>query len=75
MDLVWKINVWHGRAHIIEVECEYIPHAQISKFLNGEWSHEDSWMEWNIYKQVPSQEIVKMPRIQNHLGHILYDVL
>jgi hypothetical protein len=23
-------------AHIIEVECAYIPHAQISKFLNLE---------------------------------------
>jgi hypothetical protein len=32
-------------------------------------------MEWNIYKRVPSQENVKMPRIQNHLGHIWYDVL
>jgi hypothetical protein len=32
-------------------------------------------MEWNIYKWVPSQENVKMPRIQNHLGHIWYDVL
>jgi hypothetical protein len=32
-------------------------------------------MDWNIYKRVPSQENVKMPRIQNHLGHIWYDVL
>jgi len=32
-------------------------------------------MELNIYKWVPSQENVKMPRIQNHLGHIWYDVL
>jgi hypothetical protein len=32
-------------------------------------------MEWNIYKRVPSQKNVKMPRIQNHLGHIWYDVL
>jgi len=32
-------------------------------------------MEWNIYKLIPPQENVKMPRIQNHLGHILYDVL
>ncbi len=75
MDLVWKKDVQHGGAHIIEVECAYIPHARISKFLNGEQSHEDSLMEWNIYKQVPSQENVKMPRIQNHLGHIWYDVL
>jgi hypothetical protein len=32
-------------------------------------------MEWNIYKQVPSAENTKMPRIQNHLDHIWYDVL
>jgi len=32
-------------------------------------------MKWNIYKQVPSQKNVKMPRIQNHLGHTWYDVL
>ncbi len=75
MDLVWKKNVRHGGAHIIEVECAYIPHAQTSKILNGEWSHEDSPMEWNIYKRVPSQENVKLPKIQNHLGHIWYDVL
>jgi hypothetical protein len=26
----------HGRAHIIKVECAYIPHAGILIFLNGE---------------------------------------
>jgi hypothetical protein len=72
---VWKKYVRHGGAHIIEVECVYIPHAQISEFLNGERSHENSPMEWNIYKWVPSQENVKMSIIQNHLGHILKDVL
>jgi hypothetical protein len=36
MDLVWKKYVRHERAHIIEVECAYIPHAQISEILNGE---------------------------------------
>jgi hypothetical protein len=52
MDLVWKKDVQHGGAHIIKVECAYIPHAWISKFLNNEQSHEDSLMEWNIYKWV-----------------------
>jgi len=32
-------------------------------------------MEWKIYKWVPPQENVKMPKIQNHFGHIWYDVL
>jgi hypothetical protein len=75
MDLVWKKYVWHGGAHIIEAECTYIPHAQASKILNDEQNHEDSPMEWKIYKQVPPQKNVKMPRIQNHLNHIWYDVL
>ncbi len=42
MDLVWKTNVRHERAHIIKVKCAYIPHAWISEFLKGEQSHEDS---------------------------------
>ncbi len=75
MDLVWRKNVWHGGEHIIEVECAYIPHARVLKILNGERSHEDFPMEWNIYKQVPPEENVKMPRIQNHLNHIWYGVL
>ncbi len=54
MDLVWKKDVRRGRAHIIEVDCAYIPHARISEFLNGEQSHEDSLMEWKIYKRIPS---------------------
>jgi len=37
----------------IKFECAYIPHAQVSKNLNNERSHEDSLMEWNIYKWVP----------------------
>jgi hypothetical protein len=57
MDLVWKKNVRYGGAHIIKVECVYIPHARILEFLNGERSHEDSPMEWNIYKRIPSQEM------------------
>jgi len=28
-------------------------------------------MEWKIYKQLPPQANGKMPRTQNHLGHIL----
>jgi hypothetical protein len=57
MDLVWKKYVQHGRGHIIKVECAYILHARILKFLNSERSHEDSPMEWNIYEWVPSQEM------------------
>jgi hypothetical protein len=68
MDLVWKKNVQHGGTHIIKVECAYITHAQILEFLNGERSHEDSPMEWNIYKWVPSQENVKMQESKTTLA-------
>jgi len=27
MDLVWKKDVRHGGAHLIEVQCAYVPHA------------------------------------------------
>jgi hypothetical protein len=70
MDLVGKKDVRHGGAHIIEVECACIPHAQVLEFLNGKKKHEDSPKEWNIYKQVAPQENVKMLIIQNHLIHI-----
>ncbi len=62
MDLVWRKDVQHGRARIIEVECAYIPHAWVLEFLNGEQSHEDSLMEWNICKWVPPQKNVKKPK-------------
>jgi hypothetical protein len=68
MDLVWKKDVQHGGTHIIKVECAYITHAQILEFLNGERSHEDSPMEWNIYKWVPSQENVKMQESKTTLA-------
>jgi hypothetical protein len=53
-------------SHIIKIKCAYIPHAWVSKKINDEQNHEDSFTEWNIYNHVPSQENVKMPTIQNH---------
>jgi hypothetical protein len=41
MDLVWKKDIQRGVAHIIEVECAYIPHAWDLEFIYGEWSHEN----------------------------------
>jgi hypothetical protein len=45
MDLVWTKDIQHGGAHIIEVECTYMPHARVLRFLNNEQSHENSPME------------------------------
>lgn len=63
MDIMWTNDAWHGGAHIIEIECAYIPHEWVLKNLDGECNHEDSLMEWNVYKWVPPQTNVKMPRI------------
>jgi hypothetical protein len=46
MDLVWTKDIEHERAHIIEIECTYMPHAWVLKFLNNEQNHENSPMEW-----------------------------
>ncbi len=45
MDLVWRKDVRHGVAHIIEVECAYIPQTQVLKNLNNEQNHETP--QWN----------------------------
>jgi hypothetical protein len=36
MDLVWKKDVQYRKAHVIKVECAYIPHARVSEFPNDE---------------------------------------
>jgi hypothetical protein len=45
MDLVWTKDIENGRAHIIEVECTYMPHARVLKFINNEQNRENSSME------------------------------
>jgi hypothetical protein len=57
MDLMWKKDVQHGRAHIIKVECAYIPHSQISEFLNNEQSHEDSLMNGIFISEYPHKKM------------------
>jgi len=42
--------------------CIHLIYTGLKK-KNGEQNHEDSFMEWNIYNQVPPQENVKMPTI------------
>ncbi len=59
MKLAWRKYVWHGGAHMIEVERTYIPHEQIPEFLEGECGHRKLVMEWNIYKWVPHKQMSK----------------
>jgi hypothetical protein len=67
---------WCGK-NMFDMEGTYnwdwvCTNLRMSKRWTKPWN---SPMEWNIYKWVPSQENVKMSRIQNHFSHIWYDVL
>jgi len=37
------------------------------EFLEGEWRDMSTPVEWNVYKNFPSQMDVKQPTIKNHL--------
>ncbi len=54
----------------MNIQFAYVPYACISKFLEGERRDMDTPMEWNVYKNFPSQMDVKQLTIKNHLGHI-----
>jgi len=57
MKLVWRKYVWHGGAHMVEVEKIYIPHEWILEFLEGEHGHRELVVEWNIYKWMPHKQM------------------
>ncbi len=38
------------------------------KILDGEWNHEDSLMEWNIYKWVPHKQMSKCQKFNTTLA-------
>ncbi len=70
-----KKDVWHGGAHIIEVECAYTPHAWVSKFLIMIETMKTPQWNGTFISRYPHKKIIKMSIIQNHLSHIWYDVL
>jgi hypothetical protein len=49
------------------IQSAYVPYAHISEFLKGEWRDMNILMEWNVYKNFPSQMDVKQPIIKNHI--------
>jgi hypothetical protein len=69
-DLVWTSRICHGGQNKMNIQFAYVPYAPISEFLEGEQGDMNTPMEWNVYKNFPSQMDVKQPIIKNHLGHM-----
>ncbi len=51
------------------IQFAYVPYARISEFLEGERGDMSTPVEWNVYKNFPSQTDVKQSTIKNHFGH------
>jgi len=43
--------------------------------LKGEWGDVETLMEWYKHKNLPPQKDIETPSINNHLGHIWYNVI
>jgi hypothetical protein len=52
------------------IQFAYVPYACILEFLEGEWGDTSTPVEWNVYKNFPSQTNVRQPTIKNHHGHM-----
>jgi hypothetical protein len=68
-DLVWKSEICHGGQNKLTIQFAYVPYVRISKILEGERGDTSTPMEWNVYKNFPSQMDVKQPIIKNHFRH------
>jgi hypothetical protein len=51
------------------IQFAYVPYVYILEFLEGEWRDMNTLVEWNVYKNFPSQTNVKQPTIKNNLWH------
>jgi hypothetical protein len=63
-------KICHGGQNKMNIQFAYVPYARILEFLEGEQWDTSTPMEWNAYKNFPSQMDVKQPTIKNHLGHM-----
>jgi hypothetical protein len=68
-DLVCTSRIRHGGQNKMTIQFAYVPYARILEFLEGERRDTSTPMEWNVYKNFPSQMDVKQPTIKNHLGY------
>jgi hypothetical protein len=69
---MWKDGFKHGGQNKVAIEITYIPHAHVSKFLQGEGGDMQIAIEWNISKNLSLQQDVKKSSVKNHLGHTWY---
>jgi hypothetical protein len=68
-DLVWRSGIRHGGQNKVTIQFAYVLYVRISEFSEGERGDTSTPMEWNVYKNFPSQTNVKQPTIKNHLMH------
>ncbi len=66
-DLVWRSKIRHVGQNKMTIQFACVPYAIILEFLEGEQGDMNTLMEWNVYKNIPSQMDVKQPIIKNHL--------
>ncbi len=66
---MWTFEIRHGGQNKVTIQFAYVPYAHILEFLEGERGDTNTLVEWNVYKNFPSQTNVKQPTIKNHLGH------
>ncbi len=54
----------------MNIQFAYVPYARILKNLKGERGDMGTTVEWNVYKNFPSQTNIKQPIIKNHFEHM-----
>jgi hypothetical protein len=58
-DLVWTFVICHGGQNKVNIQFAYVPYACILNSLENERRDMGTPMEWNVYKNFPSQMDVK----------------
>ncbi len=58
-DLLWRSEIRHGGQIKVTIQFAYVPYVRNSEFLEGEQEDMSTPMEWNVYKNFPSQTDVK----------------
>jgi hypothetical protein len=62
-------RIHHGEQNKMNIQFAYVTYVRILELLEGERGDTGTPMEWNVYKNFPSQVDIKQPIIKNHLMH------
>jgi hypothetical protein len=65
---VWVKGECHEASNKKSIDVAYIPYARVQDFLKGEQGDLCTPMEWNIYKNMPTQKDVKNPQFGTTSG-------